>query len=205
MIYNLKETLNMINNKNFLLLITLFLSCQIQNKQRTFTEDIINTSTTSPKDQIEKLLPHIKVSQSKRGNAKGIKECIIEVALGNSLKKIDGFFPSYINRKELIYCDLAKNPAVINGIIEVEDLKKELYPKQYGKLLNIAFATTVEERLYLPINRYCVFINDSFLIISKDEVNDFTAPAKDTVKDFQILFKRSLSSIIDEIQHTTSK
>jgi len=193
------------NKLYYLLLIIALTSCQNQKKNGVLNEIVNNISAPSPKDEIEQLLPHINVLESKNSNDNGINECSIELSIGKSIEQIDKFFPSYSNRKELIYCDLVKNPSVLDGMIPVEDLKKELYPKKFGKLLNMSFATTVEERLYVPINRYCIFINDSLLTITKDEINDFSAPEKDTIKDFEIIFKKSLSSIINEIKNPAIK
>ena len=193
------------NKLYFILLIIALTSCQNQKKNGVLNEIVNNISTPSPKNEIEQLLPHIIVSESKNSNDNGINECSIELSIGKSIEQIDKFFPSYSNRKELIYCDLVKNPSVLDGMIPVEDLQKQLFPKKFGKLLNMSFATTVEERLYVPINRYCIFINDSLLTITKDEVNDFNAPEKDTIKDFEIIFKKSLSSIINEIKNPAIK
>jgi hypothetical protein len=193
------------NKLYFIFLIIGLTSCQNQKKEGVLNEIVNHIKATSPKDEIEKLLPHINILEGKNHNDNGVSECIIELSIGNSVEKIDEFFPSYINRKELIYCDLAKNTSVLGGMIEVEDLKKEVYPKKYGKLLNMSFATTVEERLYIPINRYCIFIKDSQLTITKDEVNNFSSPEKDTIKDFEVVYKKSLSSIINEVKNPAIK
>ena len=179
----------------FLLMIGL-MSCQkkqVDDKSQIFHKE------PSPKEEIEKLLPHIVVSEDKNSNNAGINECKIELSVGSSVEKIDSFVPSYIERKMLMYCDLAKNPKILeeNSMVVFSELKQS-YPKKYGELLNMSFATTVEERLYIPINRYCIFLNDSFITVTRDVVNEWDASQKDTVKDFEIVFKKSLSSIINE-------
>ena len=178
--------------KLFVYIVIAFAACQ-------------NLKKEVPKDEIIKLLPQINVSQGKKINSFGNNECLIELRIGNFAKNIDSFFPTYFNRKELIYIDLAKNPSVSHGMIEFEDIKMELYPKKFGELLRMSFATTTEERLYIPINRYCLFVNDSTLTVTKDEVNSFSSSEKDTIKDFEVLFQKSLSSIINEIKNPTSE
>lgn len=195
------------NKLYFVILIIGLTSCQNQKKEGVLNEIVNHISAPTPKDEIEQLLPHINVSKGENINERGINVCKIELSLGNSVEKIDEFYPSFIEREMLIYSDLAKNPKLLeeNSMVEFSELKKELYPQKYGKLLNMSFATNYEERLDIPINRYCIFINDSLLTITKDEVNSWGAPEKDTIKDFEIIYKKSLSSIINEIKNPEIK
>ena len=159
---------------------------------------LFSCNKISDREQIEKLSPKIIVSEGNKKNEYGFNKCNIELNVGSFSENVDEFYPSFMNRKELIYCDLSKKTSVAstNGV-DIEELKKEIYPKKFGKLLNMSFATTNEERLWIPINRYCVFVNESFLTITKDVVDDFTSNKKDTIKDFEIIFKKSLLSIIN--------
>lgn len=195
------------NKLYFVILIIGLTSCQNQKKEGVLNEIVNHISAPTPKDEIEQLLPHINVSKGENINERGINVCKIELSLGNTVEKIDEFYPSFIEREMLIYSDLAKNPKLLeeNSMVELSELKKELYPQKYGKLLNMSFATNYEERLDIPINRYCIFINDSLLTITKDEVNSWGAPEKDTIKDFEIIYKKSLSSIINEIKNPEIK
>ena len=130
------------------LLVQLIASCQNKN------------SEISQLDKVEKLSPQIRISKGENSNERGVKSCKVELKTKNSIETIDEFFPSFIEREDLIYCDLALNQSG-NGLIEIEDLRKELHPKRFGKLLYMSFAATVEERLYIPINRYWFFTNRS--------------------------------------------
>ncbi|TRX21473.1 hypothetical protein FNW25_15845 [Flavobacterium franklandianum] len=196
------------NKLYFIFLIIILASCQNQKKEGVLNEIVNNIKAPSPKDEIEKLLPHINVSKGNNYNDNEVSECIIELSIGNSREKIDAFFPSTIDQEHLAYCDLSKNSPLPEGVIQDEDvneLKKEIFPQKFGKLLNMSFATIYQQRLMVEINRYCLFINNSNLTITKDNVGYFGAPEKDTIKDFEIVFKKSLSSIVNEIKNPAIK
>ena len=169
-----------------------------KSKEGTLDKLVNKNENKTPQSVLEKLHPHVDVLEGNKSNEFGINQCDINLVIGNSIENIDSFFPSYIERKELIYCDIGRNASLLEGIVDVNDLRNELYPNKYGKLLTMALATTAEERLYIPINRYCVFINSSFITVTKDVVNEWNMPKKDTIKDFEVVFKKSLKTIIDE-------
>lgn len=192
------------NHKLYILsLIIGLFSCQNVDKPISMEKPV------SEKEEVENLSPHINVSQSKIYNDYGNDECIIELSVGKSIKKIDGFYPSCVYEENLVYfyIDLAKDSNAFKEICEEtleESYAHYLYPKKYGKLLNMSLAITIHERLYRPINRYCIFINDSKLTVTKDEINSWGAPEKDTINDFTILFTKPLASILNEEKKTES-
>ncbi len=190
-----------------LLILSLVIGLSSCRNQNGGTSEILASTinNTTPKMEIEKLSPHIIVSEGTR-NEGHANECNIELAVGNSIVKVDSFIPSYIERKQLIYIDLAKNPNVVeeNSMIEIADLQKVIYPKKYGQLLNMTFATQYEEKLDIPINRYCIFLNDSKLTITKDAVNVWDEPEKDIERDFEVIYSKSLSELINEVKNPSS-